>query len=692
MQAAFFMAHRIMTPYLLCQFSKPTLTNLVKEGFGEDFPDIFHKKQINYIFNYLHDLQAKSALLEFNYIDKDYLEDYSRYYVKRFNNDGHACTRLHFFTEEITHKDLDFVLEGKDNSKLVEIQNSYLGFIVVKPLPKTFIGKTCLKPYPSKDTESKKVLKRIYEVDLFGIGLSVESIAFQEQDKVVSACATTSIWSALHAITWKSVRDIPALSQITSNAINFIEGSSNGFPTKNLTNKQIMRALDVEKLRHHSEFIKDSDKKAFIDTIVCNIKSNLPLILGIEVYSINSDGFAKLLDGHAVTVLGYRAKDEDEFVLYLHDDRLGPYARATFVDRKYLEERGVASAEWGLTLQEKDEQGKFKEPHEILIPDSLIVPSPQKVRLSWTYANETCKHIVSEYGQYLRDANLNDGGKNPLSFELQLKEISKIRQEILCLTTKRGCDSSGDTTESNDVEHSSLRRDFLTGNYARFQWVGSFYWEGRHALDILFDATDIPQGNAVSGIYRADKELAKGILDVFAKGDLYKQFARSSNSQDNFFLAFLNALHAEPEGLMGYLDTQFGSLRAPSYLKPQELPEGQIGKNDSLKRFYGSTDSTLDVLFPEIVQNGESSCAIWAIAQDGALLIAREMDTKQGHPTLTGFKPARIAGELCNRDGRWILNSKSGRYSRDYKDQSTYLANALKKFEEIFPNSKIELE
>lgn len=38
--AAFFMP---MTPYLVSEFAKPTITNLVRECFGYDFPDIFSK-------------------------------------------------------------------------------------------------------------------------------------------------------------------------------------------------------------------------------------------------------------------------------------------------------------------------------------------------------------------------------------------------------------------------------------------------------------------------------------------------------------------------------------------------------------------------------------------------------------------------------------------------------------------------
>lgn len=92
----------------------------------------------------------------------------------------------------------------------------------------------------------KKKIDKPYDVNLFGIKLTINSIAFQEQDKVVAACATTAIWTALHSLPGRGVKDIKSCSEITTAALNFVDGSSNGFPNKELTNKQIQRTLDVE--------------------------------------------------------------------------------------------------------------------------------------------------------------------------------------------------------------------------------------------------------------------------------------------------------------------------------------------------------------------------------------------------------------------------------------------------------------
>jgi len=72
------------------------------------------------------------------------------------------------------------------------------------------------------------------------------------------------------------------------------------------------------------------------------------------------------------------------------------------------------------------------------------------------------------------------------------------------------------------------------------------------------------------------------------------------------------------------------------------------------------------------------------------LLIGKEIG-ESGHPTLTGFKPARIAGEIRLVNDVLSINSKSGRYSRDYKNTTFLLRNAVDKFNSIFQEKEFEM-
>lgn len=687
-----------MISFLVCKFEKSTLSNLVKESFGSSFPDIMHKKQVQYIYHYLKDLGAKSVLLEREYIDRDYLEDYSRYYVKCFGNHGHKCARLHFFKKALTHKDVSNILSDETKKQTRNgLCSSYLGFIVVKPLPKTFIGRTCLKQYSRlNDNVSRRSLNREYPVDLFGISLSVKSIAFQEQDKVMSACATTSIWSALHALSWKNLRDIPACSQITANAINHIDGSSNSFPNKELTNKQIMRALDLERLRYHTESIEAFSADDFIVCVRNHIDSDIPLILGAHVYSVEKCGTSRnkrltFEAGHAVTVLGYK-QIEGRQAIYIHDDRLGPFVRATFsnVDRFDLshlpeEQRNALRGKWGLVLQEKSERGQWLSPHEILVPCSLIIPTQHKVRLPAKLARNTCKLLIDSYIKRLESIlsgreeqerrSIQEKYSRIVTYTLRLEEISRIRQDII--------DTRFAKMKRDEINYLRAERaKFLARSYARFQWVARFYLENKPAFRILFDATDIPQGDVVSGIFLESRDPSEALLRVFRQ----MRHDPKATMANHFIASLIKFLKPIKEDYFAYLDRTFGEERAPLYLKEAEVRHGEVAEGKDISRFYEPVPDSLDNSFPDIDEDNPKSKRIWAIAHDGCLLVGREVGDL-GHPTLTGFKPARIAGELSKKDGRWLINSKSGRYSSDYPNAEELLRNAKRKFSSIFPKS-----
>lgn len=696
--AAFFLPN-IMIPFLVCGFDQRTLSNLVKESFGSSFPDIFKKRQIGYIYQYLNDLDAKSVLLEREYIDKDYLEDYSRYYVKCFGNNGHKCARLHFFNKEISHTELEAIISDDSRVKDREdLNESYLGFIVVKPLPKTFIGKTCLKQYDRLNSSmSRRSLSREYSVDLFGLRLSVRSIAFQEQDKVVSACATTSIWSALHALQWRNHREIPACSEITTNAINHIDGSNNSFPNKELSNKQIMRALDIEGLRYHIESTVDFSVTDFLSCIKNHINSEIPLILGAQVYAVSPTKKLNLQAGHAATILGYKT-NKSENAVYIHDDRLGPYARATFTELKEFdlseEKNSALRGKWGLVLQEKDSNGNWNPPHEVLIPYSLIIPTHRKVRLPAILAKKTCDTITEIYKRFITGifdeiqdeipAKIRDSLKaeySDVTFELKLDEISKIRQRII--------NTAFDDSEKDNLDFLKKEKaKFLTGSYARFQWVAQFKIKGKYAFQIFFDATDIPQGDVVSGILIQSKSHSDLLLSIFRK---LAPLGATDNLSSHFVGSLFKFLMPSNSGYFEHLDKTYGEERAPKYLKPSETKGGIVAENDGIKRYYEPTIEKLEESFFDVEEDNNDSFRIWAISQDGCLLIGKEIDQK-GHPTLTGFKPARIAGELKRKNKKWVINSKSGRYSSDYSNENELLKNAENKFKTIFKLNSEEIQ
>ena len=76
----------------------------------------------------------------------------------------------------------------------------------------------------------------------------MKSLAFQEQDNAIAACATTAIWFALHGIGYNwGKNNISSPSEITLNAKKLISDyAKNALPNKGLLPSQMAHALREE--------------------------------------------------------------------------------------------------------------------------------------------------------------------------------------------------------------------------------------------------------------------------------------------------------------------------------------------------------------------------------------------------------------------------------------------------------------
>lgn len=114
-------------------------------GIGDDH--VHQRRQIGYLSGYLGDIGAKTAVIENEYIDRDFLEDHVLYYSRCFHDYDRKCHRVHFFSKVYSEEDIDEIIVGGNADGFHDFTASYLGFVVVRPLPETIVGRTCLVPY-----------------------------------------------------------------------------------------------------------------------------------------------------------------------------------------------------------------------------------------------------------------------------------------------------------------------------------------------------------------------------------------------------------------------------------------------------------------------------------------------------------------------------------------------------------------
>ncbi len=333
-----------------------SLYRLVSEFVGPLGPTKpAESRQLRYLVHYVKDyLRCAGFVCETHYIDKDYMDDFAGFYAKSLRQYPNYCWRVHFFTETINEERLLAVLrETKalpeaDNAPLSkQLRNSYRGYVVLRPHPKAFVGKSVLSPPPQDASRLFKCCRR-YETHLAGITLGLDAIAFQQQDRTHSACATAAIWAALQKSAFDDDLRVPSPREITEAGTRYYL-SGRPVPNQGLTIQQTCEAIrssglapDMFLVEDHPDLCRD-----LLQSYLC---SGIPVVTTL-FKEPNGRG-----DGHSVALVGYDDGNVQQVFnkggvppsdvlmtsaglvpkglcitkFYAHDDRIGPYARVTF--------------------------------------------------------------------------------------------------------------------------------------------------------------------------------------------------------------------------------------------------------------------------------------------------------------------------------------------------------------------------
>jgi len=461
--------------------------------FSDSKQVLGNSRVADYIYKYLEEQGAESCIVEREYIDKDFLIDYSKYYSRSFNKGGkRLTTRLHFFSCCLTHNDFERIFsngnkEDKENDKKY-LNDNYLGFTVLKPITdfenNPLIGRTLLKTYPEEDGDAKRVfLKDTYSVSLYGIPLTVESLPYQTQDSTVGGCATIACWVAQYPLSKLFGTPIESPYEITERSISVIAAAApmdRDFPSKGLYLPQMKNCFI--KIGLDTEWIvpylfqgygnSSSTGDIVADIVRAYINMGLPVIATIElkrplprrkIRHRVSRYIRRIRDTpevgyHAVVISGYRHINGKITELYLHDDGIGPYCRTQSV--------GNFSGwhnEW-----------IWRSEYESIQICSLLIPIYPKLRLIFPTIYRAYlkakRNFEFQSLQYIKSRNLNPDLVKFFDTELLLTDIKKYKSELF---------------EKNFRDKLNILRRPMP----RFVWVIRWKFDGTPIVDLVYDGT-----------------------------------------------------------------------------------------------------------------------------------------------------------------------------------------------------------
>lgn len=343
--------------------------------------------QVRYLGIYLGQLGCKTVLVEDHYMDRDYVYDVALFYSRSLRSYPNYCQRLHFFSEAFDQEAWrsHVVNIGSREHAASFLQASYLGFSVVKPLPGSPLGRTVLPtlgPEAQSGAQRSFGAVRPYQVHLAGFDLRVTGLVFQQQDQGVSACATTALWSAMHNVTKAEGLTVMTPAEITEAASRYALPTGRALPSEGLTIQQICeatRAAGLQPVLIPSVSL-DHDRAQ----LLAYLSSGFAPVLAVQ--PLSGTGV-----GHAVCAVGLKVhqikpqtnpnlhfKDRATSVtgLYIHDDRLGPYAAAELV--QWTADNGKVRTAVFIRWPDADV------PAEQSYLQAIIVPVPSKLRMSLT--------------------------------------------------------------------------------------------------------------------------------------------------------------------------------------------------------------------------------------------------------------------------------------------------------------------
>lgn len=437
--------------------------------------------QLRYIERYAADLGCGSFAVESHYIDRDYIEDHSAFYSKNLYPYSNSCRRVHFFkgtSDEVKECFKSAVDKGRSSgieSYRQECKNisdsQYLGFSVIKHLKGTPVGRTVMKCFeaepPGKDYKRQFSCTKKYVVHFCGCELSVNGLAFQQQDIGVSACATTALWSALQKTA--DVDPIAAMTpvQITRLATQYSLPSGRPLPSEGLDIAQMCSAVQASGASPNLFRVNENNVQARY-ILRAAILSGFAPVLAMEHTS---------LGGHAVVAVGLKEKflgdplqihfhEHSVTGLYIHDDRLGPNLRCNY------RRPDSPNKPLGLNIELRD-SGDVEE-WELRY---VLVPMHPKIRLSFANVKQLAADIVTEllalHTRFIEQKF--SVGNHPLGFDIQILRCFKYVEKLI--------------VEENGIDTAHIGRICTNISPARYLAVirvnGPFFSQ----FDLLIDST-----------------------------------------------------------------------------------------------------------------------------------------------------------------------------------------------------------
>lgn len=275
-------------------------------------------------------------VIEAPYIDKVYRDSYYTYFSSKLGKYKRDCIRLSFFAGEVTEEMF------RDSAAVTDLKKQYLGFIILRPLSPTIVGRSVVSPR-AVNQSGLLIASTTFDATVSSIKMEVSGFPHSSQDTETMTCAETSIWALMEFFGYKYAEYKPVLPSKITQVLKDLS-SERQVPSRGLNIQQMSFAL-----KEFGFGTRVYEAKEFGDEFPrlfsTYIESGIPIIVAVD----NRENGGKI--GHAFLAIGHRktgdgeidslhpAKEDNPYIskelikrdirLYDHDDMIKDFV---FID------------------------------------------------------------------------------------------------------------------------------------------------------------------------------------------------------------------------------------------------------------------------------------------------------------------------------------------------------------------------
>jgi hypothetical protein len=342
-------------------------------------------RQVEYLAAYLDALKVATVVRETRYIDRHYMDEYALFYSRMLNPPSNTVTRLHFFEKKFDGTALNRwmreAMRGRDPAKTIAKEaGRYHGYCCVRPIPESPIGRTVIARWPDDVRPREIYAIGTHQVHIGNLEFSVVGLPFQQQEAAVGACATASVWSALSRVARHDGMRAPTPAEIAL----AVERSPHALhraplaPTTGLTTDQVFDAIQA--FGFTPAAVSGERPEILALALHTYLQSGIPVVMilrgGGKAHAVTATGFQRSGSEHPKLETPVPTRSMQLHKLYVHDDRIGPYARSTVTPYEVRNVETMPDLE-GLRF-EIEIDGEV----ERWIVETIVAPVYPKIRLS----------------------------------------------------------------------------------------------------------------------------------------------------------------------------------------------------------------------------------------------------------------------------------------------------------------------